>query len=71
MKTTIDAHGLSPEQIETALDNARRFKNGFRMEDWNERYKKIIKEIVTLDPEFATELLKLVKEHHPDLLKDI
>lgn len=71
MKIEADGRGLTSDEIKQALDSARKHKN-FKIEDYEEQRKGLVKEIgqllVKLDNEFAADMLKIIKEFHPELL---
>lgn len=66
----VNAHGLSNAEIQQALDSAAEFKN-CGVEHWQEARKKLILELLTVDDELALTFLKNIKEHRPELLKEV
>lgn len=69
----VNAHGLSKEEIQEALDSKYQYKN-FKIVDYEEHRKGLVKEIglllAQLDNEFAADMLAIIKEHHPNLLNN-
>lgn len=66
----VNAHGLSNAEIQQALDRAAEFKN-CGVEHWQETREKLISELLTVDDELALTFLKNIKEHRPELLKEV
>lgn len=67
----INGRGLSPDEIQQAIDRTVQFRHGSGLEDWPEQRKRIIHDITRYDTEFAKQLIQEIKQYHPDLLKGI
>ena len=73
----VNAHGLTKEEIQRALDEAHNFKSrSFQdwMKDWQERRKDIMLQMFDLineDTDFVKRLIEHIKKHRPELLKEV
>ena len=72
MRLEVNAKGLTQAEIQTAIDNAITYKGKtiVQLEETLEETRKEIRQLlVQSDSEFAAEMLNIIKEHYPDLLK--
>jgi hypothetical protein len=69
----LNVKGLTPEEAQAALDREKSYKT-MKIPDLQERLEQTQKLLVLvqtkLDEDFAKKVLKAVKEHHPELLKE-
>jgi len=74
MKVEVDATGLTAEEVREAVAKAKKWKQDFSVQEWQEARKKILIELYKLikdDTDFTLQLIDAIREHHPDLLKDV
>jgi hypothetical protein len=66
----INARGLSKEELQAAIDFTVRSKNK-SIQDLLEDQKEAFLQLTELVPDFAEKMLEVIKEKHPELLKEI
>jgi predicted Zn-dependent peptidase len=74
MKVEVDATGLTAEEVREAVAKAKKWKQDFSVQEWQEARKKILIELYKLikdDTDFTLQLIDAIREHHPGLLKDV
>jgi len=74
MKVEVDATGLTAEEVREAVAKAKKWKQDFSVQEWQEMRKDLLLKLYELikdDTDFTMKLLDAIREHYPDLLKDV
>jgi hypothetical protein len=69
----VNAHGLTKEEIQGALDREHYFKQNGSAQDWQEMRKDLMLKMFDLiqeDTDFVIELIEHIRSCRPELLKD-
>ncbi|MGE5613177.1 MAG: hypothetical protein ACM3XR_02115 [Bacillota bacterium] len=56
------------------MAKAKKWKQDFSVQEWQEMRKDLLLKLYELikdDTDFTMKLLDAIREHHPDLLKDV
>ena len=70
----VNAHGLTKEEIQGALDREHYFKQNRSIQDWQEIRKDLMLEMFDLiwkDTDFVNKLIEHIKKYRPELLKEV
>ncbi len=68
----VNAHGLTKEEIQEALDRAHAFKQNRSVQDWTEMRKNLILQMFDLisdDTDFVLKLVEHIRAHRPELIE--
>ena len=70
MKVEVDASGLTADEVREAIKNAQRSKNR-SLEEIKQSVDRVTREIATLRPEFAMELIDLAMQNNPQTVDGV
>lgn len=70
MRQETNAKGLTPEEVQEAIEHAKVAKTK-TFDQFLKETQSMIIELASLNPLFAKGIIEGIKKHYPDLIKDI